>query len=76
LGIGKSKQVAYSDIRQVTSPIASQSGQGAEANPAYTIYLQTSSQGEVTLATGLRNADEAGYIVERIKAEIKVPAVE
>ncbi len=75
LGVGKSKQVAYSDIRQITSPIASQSGEGAEANPAYTIYLQTSSQGEVTLATGLRNAGEAGYIVERIKAEIKVPAV-
>jgi len=75
LGIGKSKQLDYTDIRQVTSPIASQSGQGAEANPAYTIYLQTSSQGDIALATGLRNAGEAGHIVARINAEIKKPAL-
>jgi len=75
LGIGKSKQVAYSDIRQITSPIASQTGQGVEANPAYAIFLQTSSQGAITMATGLRNAGEVGYIVEKIKAEIKIPAL-
>jgi hypothetical protein len=70
LGIDKSKLIAYDDIRDVTSPIASQSGQGADAIPTYAVYLQTSSQGPVPLATGLRNAGEAGYIVERIKAEI------
>jgi len=72
-GIGKSKRVAYIDIQQVTSPIAGQSGQGTEAIPAYAIYLQTSSQGTVTLATGLRNAGEAGYVVEKIKAQIGMP---
>lgn len=73
LGIGTSKQVSYSDILQVTSPDASQSGQGTEAIPAYAIYLETSSQGTVPLGFGLRNAGEAGYLVERIKAEIKIP---
>ena len=71
LWIGKSKQVAYSDIHQVTSAIASESGQGADAIPYYTIDLQTTSQGTLTVAGGLRNAGEAGYIVKRMNAEIK-----
>ena len=73
LGIGKSKRVPYSDIRRVTSPDASQSGQGTEAIPSYAIYLETASQGTVALASSLRSAGEAGYIVERIKAEIGRP---
>ena len=74
-GIGKSKQLLYGDIRQVTSPIANQSGQGSQAIPSYAINLQTSSQGTVTLAAGLRDAGEAGYIAERIKAEIGMQAL-
>lgn len=69
-GVGTSKRVSYSDIRQVTSPIARESGQGTEAIPAYAIYLQTQTQGTVAVAAGLQNADEAGYIAETIRAEI------
>jgi len=70
-GIRKSTQIAYEDIRDVSSPIGSESGQGADAIPAYAIYLQTASQGTVTLATGLRNSGEAGWVVKIMKAAIK-----
>ena len=73
LGIGRSKLIAYDDIRDVTSPIASAFGQGADAAPSYAIYLQTSSQGTITLATGLENSGEVGYIVNKIKDQIKAP---
>ena len=69
-GISKSRQIAYGEVRQITSPITSESGQGAEAIPSYAIYLQTSSQGTVEVAGGLKDAGEAGYIVERMQAEI------
>ena len=69
-GIGRSKKVPYNDIRQVTSPIASQSGQGTEAIPRYAIYLETLTGETVMVATGLKNAGEAAYIAEKFKAEI------
>lgn len=69
-GIGKSKQVRFTEVRRVTCPIASQSGQGTEAIPAYTIYLETLTEEKVPVATGLRNADEAAYVAQKIKAEI------
>ena len=70
-GIGKSKQVPYSEVRSITCPIASQSGQGTEAIPAYAIYLETQSEGTVPVATGLRNADEAAYIAQKMNAQIR-----